>query len=83
MTPAGQQQTDGRIDFDDANRERYCASPTCPRVGTVLAAVNDAARRLRRWPMGHHWPRLRAAPSRASGRGGETAPSRTKKRIEA
>ena len=26
------------------------ANPTCLRVRTVLAAVNDASRRLRRWP---------------------------------
>jgi hypothetical protein len=27
------------------------ARPTCLSVVTVLAAVNDASRRLRRWPM--------------------------------
>jgi len=27
------------------------ARPTCLSVVTLLAAVNDAARRLRRWPM--------------------------------
>jgi hypothetical protein len=31
--------------------ETAAARPTCLSVVTVLAAVNDASRRLRRWPM--------------------------------
>jgi len=38
--------------FDDAEDRSGTtrASPTYLRVGTVLATVNDAACRLRRWP---------------------------------
>jgi hypothetical protein len=52
MIPAGVRQTDRQDDFDDADDRsgNTRASPTYLRVGTVLTAVNDAARRRRRWP---------------------------------
>ena len=52
MIPAGVRQMDRQDDFDDAEDRSGTmrASPTYLRVGTVLTAVNDAARRLRRWP---------------------------------
>ena len=52
MIPAGVRQMDRQDDFDDAEDRNGTtrASPTHLRVGTVLIAVNDAARRLRRWP---------------------------------
>ena len=52
MIPAGVRQMDQQDHFDDAEDRSGTtrASPTYLRVGTVLATVNDAARRLRRWP---------------------------------
>jgi hypothetical protein len=70
--------------FDDAEDRSGTtrASPTYLRVGTVLATVNDAARRLRRWPT--------AIIDRGSarrwwnfGRDEETARSQTKKLMRA
>jgi hypothetical protein len=50
MIPAGVRQMDRQDDFDDAEDRSGTtrASPTYLMVGTVLTAVNDAARRLRR-----------------------------------
>jgi hypothetical protein len=75
MIPAGVRQT-----ADRSGTTR--ASPTYLRVRTVLAAVNDAARRLCRWPT--------AIIDRGSarrwwkcGRDEETARSQTKKPMRA
>jgi hypothetical protein len=58
------------------------ASPTYLRVGTVLTAVNDAARRLRRWPTAII-DRGSARRWWNSGRDEETARSQTKKQMRA
>jgi hypothetical protein len=52
MILAGVRQTDRQDDFDDTDDRsgNTRASPTYLRVSTVLTAVNDAPRRLRRWP---------------------------------
>ncbi len=60
MIPAGVRQMDQQDHFDDAEDRSGTtrASPTYLRFGTVLTTVNDAARRLRRWPR----PSLTAVP---------------------
>ena len=67
MIPAGVRQMDRQDDFDDAEDRSGTmrASPTYLRVGTVLTAVNDATRRLCRWPT--------AIIDRGSARGGAVA----------
>lgn len=41
------------------------------RGGAVLAPVEDAVRRLRRWPVAIPRPPLRVVPRNVAGRGGE------------
>jgi hypothetical protein len=80
MIPAGVRQMDRQDDFDDAPRTETVRRGRARRVGTVLTAVNDAARRLRRWPTAII-DRGSARRWWNSGRDEETARSQTKKQM--
>jgi hypothetical protein len=84
MIPAGVRQIDRQDDFDDTEDRNGAtrASPAYLRVGTVLTAVNDAARRLRWWPTAII-DRGSARRWWNSGRDEETARSQTKKLMRA
>jgi hypothetical protein len=79
MIPAGVRRS---IDRTTLTIPRTETVSTYLRVGTVLTAVNDAARRLRRWPTAII-DRGSARRWWNSGRDEETARSQTKKLMRA